>query len=376
MKVGLVDLAENVRLGGGDTWIKHVIKHWQGDIEHVKWRTPRRDARETILRGETYRVLRGNFAQRVAQLREYDYILLSNIYSQIAKMPDSYLAFLEANVPWSVMIHGQHESRKRGQGFTKELFDSPAFCGMVVATSRNFVPAFEEKIERELGVVELPYLPYDRQAGDSLPTREGLLSTCVMMSNKGIEAMIYGAMGSGYDLLFRGMYETARYGRHDMLVLERIKKALDLDWEVNVFEREPAWEYVLPSGEHIRYEGQYDDVAEGMSEGHVHLNLTSTAFCTDHLEYATLEALDYGLEAVVPGRQLISGHPYWLNEVPSYESPVKYDVNELRGAILVALNSSDRRREAYAQHNRDVLRRYHDPVDYVRNLQRGLGLDN
>ena len=374
MKVAIVDLLEGVRIGGVETWVKHVMQHWQGDVEYVKWRTPSKEAQQSILLGSKYRVLRGSFKKRVEQLQEYDFLLLSHLYNRLSKMPDAYEAVISSGVPWTVMVHGRHEGRKTGAEYTQQLFYRSNFIGKVCSTSVNFVTDLEDKVQDQIETIELPYLPYTRRGGDSVPAGEDWLSTCVLTANKGIVPMMLATAGTGRDLTFYGMVDSTRYGRHDLIALEKVGKALERQYVDSVFESLEPWEHQLPTGEYIQYRGSYEDVGDVMAQGRVHLNLTSARFCTDHLEYTTLEAMDFGLLPLVPSCQLPSKGipPYVTMRVADYVQPSKFSLEAIQSQLRQSDMFTRVDIEYFASINRRVLEDLHDPVKYVARIQEEL----
>ena len=361
------------RAGGGETWIKELMREWEGEVEHVRWGPPRADGRETILRDSPYRVLRGSNKQRIQQLREYDFIIVSNIYTTASRMVECYETFTAARVPWTMMIHGAHEGVHPSVKHVPHLLDSPAFSGVVLTTAQAFVLPFEAQRGTLFDIVELPYLPYRRQFGERVPPNGGVVSTGVLMRMKGIEAMIRGMEGSGHGLVFRGMIEQAFKRRQDHDVLRKISRDIGADWADDLMSSEGGWEVEFPTGEVIRYNGPYMEVAEAMSEGGVHINLTSTTFCSHHLEYATLEAMDYGLDVIVPQAQLREQSPYCVNAV-DYQTPRRWNVLDVKEKISDALSWPQYIREDIASCNREALVEHHDPKRYVVQVQRALGL--
>ena len=374
MRIAILELAEQHRMSGVDTWVKHLLANWRGgdEVEHVRWRPPGPYARASMFRDLPYRTLRGTYAQRVAQLREYDLGVLSNITLQRPVLPKAHQAFLESGIPWTGMIHGHHESHLGKTEALTELFNSPRYIGFVLTTSGGMVAELEPKCGRALDYVELPYLPYRRRGGTEVAEGAMYLYTGALALGKGLEAMIRGIMGSGRDLLCRGTATGGRYGRPDLLLWEKLRKQFpEAGWpEVNVFHK-GEWEYRLPTGESAMYRGPYGDPREAYRVGALHLNLTNTTHCVDHLEYTTLEAMDYGLPVLVPEAQVRRENPYLLATVP-YQTLPTSDLEVLRGALREAGELDHATRVVRVAHNRRQLVELHDPVSYTASVQEAL----
>lgn len=213
--------------------------------------------------------------------------------------------------------------------------------------------------------VELPYLPYHLKLTSVSKEhhQRGVIITSRITGQKGQLQLAKMARHIDGDVTIAGRAQSA--------AARAIRDRLVKDGMVKRWHVEPdttwscRWDAKLVTGHHFRYVGAFEKPWEiPWHMANVHVNLTAEGYSSGHLEYATLEAIDAGLTALVPVHA-IEGLGYESVVGLPYRTMKDYDADEICDLINRALHAPISVADHEATY-RDLAK--HDPVTYVQRL--------
>lgn len=312
----------------------------------------------------------------VDELDTYDLVIVSEIYKTKKEQCFGYDVLEQLSAPWTMMIHGAPEAGRR-RNLPSGLWDSAGWMGKLLTNSENAGQAFSDRYGSVEELVVLPHLPYVRQATSLAPIGSKIISTSALQSSKGITELSMAAVNIGRDVRLHGSPSYGNYGYGSSAIHNRLVKLLGL----NVEDQKPfdnsLWKLEY-NGAEIDYVGAYDenDLYDVMSHASLNVDLAHATWCTGHLEYVSLEAMDFGVPILVPSNHMLDMQaPYELFTVDDYISPRKYNEESVQHIMTEAANLPVDERMDIAMHNIQILEQYHSPAAYIEEIKRGMGFN-
>lgn len=316
--------------------------------------------------------------ETAAVLDGYDFIVLAEPRSwkydnpafKVGATPHYLKVLSRVHTRWTTMFHNPYEHAP----LMHKLFALPSFIGYAVTYSTDEGPktAREKQLPID-GWVTLPFIPYQRRASDQ-DYGDSVIMTARLTSSKGQKAAARAwAADPAFDLALFG--ECSGMGAHPteayMLWEEITRRAAPcMSNKVPEKFKEDPWN--IAAGPAVfSYNGAYLRPEDVLGYGNVHLSLTRKAFATGHLEYCSLEALDWGLPVIVPKHSIpIENAPYTYPFIipVEYTELRKFDPEsgDLARAVATAQGISPRPDLAA-----EYLSYFHDPADYARQVISG-----
>ena len=367
MRLAMVDYV--VPGGGVATWAREVSVALNAEL--WLWRSEGKTPIGSY--GPNAKVMPRRPADKLDILNSYDFVIFVALGTAKAPIPLKVLGGMTR--PWAVMAHGGNYAKNTQM---VEFFGMSSSDGVIFTSSaRQAQPILDAGVSAK--VVELPWLPYTPASDCRMPDGEPseVVMTSRVISTKG--CVVLGRMADElkWPLGLYGGSQPLPFGESSSDVFNKLAAIEGFEVLVGPEPPKSAAEWSLRSsgGVGVQYHGMYDPYAieRTMEKAAAHVNLTSAKYTYDHLEYSTLEAIDWGIPAVVTGAQYradIENLRVW--PVNSYISPAKCDPEKLVAVIREAASLGPVEREVLWNINQGLLRDLHSPATYVEKMLKEL----
>ena len=364
MKVGLLDLTPH--WGGVIKWGTYLVEEL--GIDYLAWNKPKFNPAFLSI---PITIMKGSAEKRLEILDQYDFILVASLHFEITEKQREYQVLKKCRVPWTFMIHNFHKFKKEPE-YVRNLLGNSNFIGQVGSTSPEFVEDIENKLGIPLNSIILPYLPYRRICNNEFSYGTDIIMTSRVVGSKGALPLVREVQGLGRDIRLHGAtYELMSGVTQAQMLREKIQimrgeEPVPLNSHK---EKDWPWEEILPTGETVNWLGSYDDFRTVMYNASLHVNLTGNTLATGHLEYVSLEAMDYGIPVMVPESHVNDLKGYQVFKVNDYLRGGKYDKKALRDTLEMALFTSYDEAKDMVDNNRKMLDEYYNVSQYASQIK-------
>ena len=364
MKIAFVDLRKPGR--GNRVWAKEVNESL--NVNYLFWHIP-----DSIIEMSTFPVIitPKKIGDKIDVLNSYDFIIFTDFPTN-RETSNLINCLEELKVPWTIMVHGNHYQRVKN---LPKFFSYSTYCGKVLTTLSKFVELVNKKNDLSLSCIELPYLPYKLKC-DEVNVVEGdlVVHTSLVSPTKGILPLALVAQNNQIKIVFRGITQNLPYGVTSGVLLN----SLLVDYGFTSLDQHKLhysgkWEAKKIGL--VRYDGGFNSLLDAFKDASIHVNLTSITSCGQHLEYTTLEAIDYSILSIVPEDQFFPGDYPGILSVSEYMRSGKYNPHLLETTILKGLEIDLEEKKERLIELRNFISKRHDPNLYVEKMLKGLEIE-
>ena len=365
MKVALLDLTP--LWGGVVKWGTYLVEEL--GIDYLVWHKPKFNPASLSV---PITIMKGSDAKRLEILDQYDFILVASLHFEITEKQREYRILKQCRVPWTFMVHNFHKFKK-DPDYVVELLENSNFTNIVPTTSLDFVWDIQKKLEYTINSVLLPNLPYRRVCDNGFSYGKDIIMTSRVVGSKGGLPLVREAQGLGRNIRLHGATYELRSGVTQCQMLREKIQMMRGEEPVSVksyAEKWDLWDEMLPTGETVSWLGEYDDFRTVMDNAALHVNLTGNTLAVGHLEYVTLEAMDYGVPVMVPDSHVNSLEGDQVFKVNDYMRGGKYDKLALQDTLKKALTITKDEAKYMVDNNRKVLDEYYNASQYASQIKK------
>ena len=365
MKVALLDLTPH--WGGVVKWGTYLVEEL--GIEYLAWNKPKFNPSFLPI---PITIMKGGDEKRLEILDQYDFVLVASLHFEITEKQREYRILKQCRVPWTFMVHNFHKFKKEPE-YVRNLLGNSNFTGQVASTSPEFVEDIEDKLNMSLDSIILPYLPYRRICDNEFFYGTDIIMTSRVVGSKGALPLVREAQGLGRDIRLHGAtYELMSGVTQAQMLREKIHVMRGEEpVPIRTYkEKYWPWDEMLPTGEMVSWLSSYDDFREVMYNASLHVNLTGNTLATGHLEYVSLEAMDYGVPVMVPESHVNDIEGYQVFKVDDYLRGGKYNKDALRDILKMALTITPEEARYMVDNNRKMLDEYYNANQYANQIKK------